>query len=243
MTIKNAVARVLFSHAVGGLIGSLFRDRIPHRGLRIDTSSPRVSRRVKAGLLLGSYESAEVRFVKRYLPEDADVLELGGSIGVVTCLIRRKIKPDRKVVTVEADPVLAKILRNNMRLNDCSDVEVVEAAIDYGGSEVSFAVGESAEQGRVGGRGRMITVPTTNLSSLTAAYGFADFCIVSDIEGAEWNVLEYEKDVLENARLIIIETHYVPEHGEAAAFATALSNTFELVDRYGPVLVLARRSP
>jgi len=74
------------------------------------------------------------------------VIELGGSIGVISCLIRRHIDEDRKLIVVEADPRLVPALQANLDANGCSaDVTVLGGAISYGGTDkVEFAVGATS---------------------------------------------------------------------------------------------------
>ncbi len=89
------------------------------------------------------YEQAEIEGVRDFVPSGQDVLELGGSIGVVSAVVRRQIGPAAYHLIVEADPRLAEIcLENAAREADPGTVEVVHAAVDYSGAaEVRFARG------------------------------------------------------------------------------------------------------
>ena len=49
-------------------------DRIPHRGLTIDTSSPVVDPKTKAALLVNDNASAKFRFVQHFVEHDLDAL-------------------------------------------------------------------------------------------------------------------------------------------------------------------------
>ena len=246
--VKRFVGPIIANRWTGIVAARVLGDRIPHRGLTIDTSSPVVDPETKAALLVNGYESAEFRFVQRYLPVDCDVIELGGSLGVVSCTIRRRIAADRRQIVVEADPRLATVLRRNLAINDCArGVEIVEAAISYaGGATVQFALGERSDSGRIAADASglpTIEAPVVTLSQLIERHGLTDFALVCDIEGVEWRIVEHDLDALAKARLIIMETHGVPGHGSHDDLVAAIVATgrFGLLDRYGPVVVLQPR--
>ena len=100
---KMVLAEVLCHPAIGRLLAAFFHDRIRSAGFQFDTSSPRIAASSKAALFWRLYESAEIRYVNRWLSPDLDVVELGSSIGVVSSHIRRRLKPDRRLICVECD--------------------------------------------------------------------------------------------------------------------------------------------
>lgn len=248
--VKRFVGPIIANRWTGIIAARVLGNRIPHRGLTIDTSSPVVDAETKAALLVNGYESAEYRFVQRYLPSDCDVLELGGSLGVISCTIRRRIAADRRQFVVEADPRLAKVLRQNLALNDCArGVEVVEVAISYGaGDTVKFALGERSDSGRIAADADglpTIEVPAVTLAQLIERHDLTDFALVCDIEGVEWRIVEHDLDALATARVIVMETHGTPDHGSHDDLVAAILATgrFALLDRYGPVVVLEPKRP
>lgn len=242
---KRFIGPLLANRWTGLVAARVLRDRIPHRGLTIDTSSPVVTPEIKAALLMRGYESSEYRFVRRYVPTDCDVIELGGSLGVISCTIRRRIDPARRQFIVEADPRLAQALRRNLAINGCAhNVEVIEQAISYaGGDTVSFALGETSVSGRIAADDRSlqtIEVPACTLGQLVERHRLTDFALVSDIEGVEWRMLQNDLDALASARMIVMETHKNSGDGSYEDLIAALLGTgrFDLVDRHGPVVVL-----
>jgi FkbM family methyltransferase len=196
-------------------------------------------------LLFRAYESAEYRFVHRYLLRDHDALELGGSIGVMTATIRGLLDSDRRHVVVEADPRLARILRRNLELNGRHGVAVEEAAIAYGTRHVRFAIGPTSLGGKIDdgkAQGETVEVPAVTLSELIERHSLDDFCLVSDVEGVEWQILREDAAALARARRIIIEAHDRDGYGGHEAFLDELPRAipFRQVDRYGCVAVFDR---
>jgi hypothetical protein len=80
LLIKKIVVLFLCHSSMGKLIGLIWNNRIPHRGSRIEVPADG-DPRVNAMLYWGIYESAEIRFVRRYLGNELDVIELGSSLG------------------------------------------------------------------------------------------------------------------------------------------------------------------
>lgn len=243
--IASAVGSALIRPEIGRVAARLLHNRIPFRGLTVDTSDPLVHDGVKAALLFQAYESAEYRFVKRYLLPDRDALELGGSIGVMTATIRGLLDPGRRHVVVEADPRLIRILRRNLELNGRRNVEVEEAAIAYGTDYVSFAIGPNSLGGKIDNgeaAGETIEVPAVTLAELVERHALDGFCLVSDVEGVEWQILREDAGALTRAQRIIIEAHARERFGGYGAFLEELPKAipFREIDRYGCVAVFDR---
>jgi FkbM family methyltransferase len=249
MRMKRLISPVLANARTGRLIAKLTGDRIRHRGLIIDTSHPVITPEIKAALFWHGYESGEYRFIRRHLPRDLDVIELGGSMGVISATIRRHIELGRKLVIVEADPRLADVLETNLTNNRCADgVTIERTAISYSGdASVSFALGPSSVSGRLADNSRAdeqtVTVPAVTLSGLVQRHGFSRFSLVCDIEGVEWDILAQDQGVLAQAEVVIMELHARPGLETISAQVDRLLGLglFELIDQHGPVVALRRK--
>src|SRR5262245_44365469 len=186
-SIKAGIADVICAPIVGRAIGLALRDRIPFRGIRVDTSFEFVADRTKAEIFWGIYESAETRFIQRYLRTDVDVVELGSSLGVVSCQIRRILAPRARLVCVEANPALLPAWRSNLAINARDlPASISNFAIDYDEREsVVFHVGADTAASRIGGAAipgaSTITVPTVRLRDILAREGLDDYVLVADI--------------------------------------------------------------
>lgn len=255
--IKAVAASALTKPWIGRLIGASFSEKIPAFGLRIDTSEIAVQPSEKSKLFFGMYESAERRFVEKYLPLDADVVELGASIGVVTCVTRKRLPPAFRVVAVEANPALVPLVCRNLDLNRCSEGTIVEhAAIAYEETRVaSFLAARHSTDGRIisdataksslDGHSGVTLVPVLTLSQLLLKHHIEAFTLIADIEGAEHAIFAHEHEALTRARVLIIEFHDEPDGSSCEPLLERLTNaehgSFKLVDRYGNVCVLEPR--
>ncbi len=265
MRLVNAVARRVLTPGLKDRIGSLlcdprlgtviargFRDRIPSQGLRIDTSDRVVSPRTKAQIFWGIYESAEIRFVRRHLRRDLDVVELGSSLGVVACEIARRQDSGRRLLCVEANPALVPLIRRNVARNAPGHrVDVVQRAIDYDPNrrEVTLGLGPTNVSGSTlreePASPDAPRVPTSTLAALLAEQGIEEYALVSDIEGAEAGILLHDAEALASCRQLLIELHDVATpalriSADEMVDTLVEKHGFRLVGRHGVVCAFER---
>jgi FkbM family methyltransferase len=216
LPLKLAVARQLAK--TGPLLGRVFRNRIPilSAGFRLDTSSPLVDDATRAALFFHTYESSERRAIHRFLKSDRP--ELGASIGFISLLIARAAHPVKQIA-IEANPDLLSLLRRNLALNAASAVEVVHAAVAYGGVEsVGFAVAGGNVGGHIArsgvGNADVRLVPTITLQQILEQHQIREFTLVADIEGGEWDLIECEpQSTRERCQQAIFELHEIERDG------------------------------
>jgi FkbM family methyltransferase len=250
--VKRRLAVLLCHPHVGRVISILFGDRIPNRGVRIYTGGDVVRASAKASLFWGLYESAEVRFIQRYLAPHRDVVELGSSLGVVGAHVARKLESGFRLICVEPNPSLLPYISRNV-LAGCVTTElvVVGAAIDYtraagtlatlarGGSTISSHLSPKASCGS-----DSVEVPTTTLAEIIRANKIGRYTLVVDIEGAEAGMLAMESDALMSCEQVIVELHDSEWDGQRVSIADMAEWIRQMgfieIDRYGPVFVFAR---
>jgi FkbM family methyltransferase len=234
------------------LISAAFRDQVPSRGVRIDTSSPSVLPSIKAALFWGIYESAEARFVTRYLRRDLDILELGSSLGVISAQIARRIGPSGKLICVEANPHLISVIEKNVRQN-CALTRgrVVHGALPYDGgaqqSHVAFAINADNTTSRLAGGDagmEVVQVPALTVEGLLKEHGIGEYALVSDVEGAEIGFIENDGE-LSLCRQLIIELHETNWRGrhytvEKMRETLERRHEFRVRAQHGPVFVFEK---
>lgn len=250
--LKDRVADLLCHPWVGRLLRVMLRDRIPSLrfgGGRLATDSLAVADRTVAQIFWGIYESAELRFVASTLRSDLDAIELGSSLGSVSCAVARKLEPGRRLVCVEANPALIPLLERNVAANaPDTDVRVLNRAVAYGYERVRFVAGDRSTAGRTVGasaEAEGVDVPASSLSALLAENAYGEYVLISDIEGAELAYIANDAEALARCQQIVMELHDVEVDGgietvDAMLAALTGRHGFVLRVRHGPVCVLDR---
>ena len=168
--------------------------------------------RMKLELVRKEYEKFERQAALQYVWPAAPVVELGACMGIVACITNRVLTGARSHVVIEANPLVIPLIEKNRSANRC-DFEVLNAAIAYGASTVTFTPSQefwgnslrensSAESGV-----DPVTVPTVRLGDIVRERNMDSFTLICDIEGHEYELVQHEADVLARAETIILETH------------------------------------
>lgn len=159
-------------------------------------------------LLENNYEAPEREALKKYLDPELPVIELGGCLGIVSCLTNRRLRQPEKHVVVEANPTLVPLLAENRERNGCS-FRIVHAALSYGAETINFKVNDNILASSLNGdEQRAVVVSTVTLKLLLEETGFERVTLLCDIEGAELQLVEHELDLLrERVSMIIMELH------------------------------------
>ena len=249
--LKVLIAKLLSNEVTGWFISAIYGNAIPHRGAKIYTDSNRIRRRTVSDIFFGIYERAEIDQVISYLNPALDVIELGGSIGVNSLHIRHCLAKKQKLLVVEADPELVKVLRYNFKMNVAEEnVMILNKAIDYSGNEsVPFAVNESSLSGHVataacGESASIINVQATSLGKIIKEYGFDDYALVSDIEGMEIPIFIEDQAALKNCKQIFLEIDGVSynntDYNVDDVINIICGQGFKIVDRYFNCVVFSK---
>lgn len=159
-----------------------------------------------------------LQFVRRYndfytTKENPRILDCGSNVGV-SVLRYKELYPRSRITAFEPDPVICRVLRENISRNSLTEVEIVEAAVwteQTNKCFVSFAKHDSqsghlTEDLDVVGHMTAIPVPTIWLGDYLCEP--VDF-LKLDVEGAELPVLESCHDRLSVVDQMMIEVHYM----------------------------------
>jgi FkbM family methyltransferase len=244
--IKLFIGRTLSNKTLGNAISSFYNHLIPFYGTKINVADPAVSGETKAALFWRIYEPAEIRFVKKYLQQDEDVIELGSSIGVMGCIVS-KIQKKGMYISVEANSNLIDLNRKNVSYNRKADYVLLNKAVDYLKEEVSFSVNSNSLSGKVienNTRGEILTVDTITLNEICDTYNLNKFTLVCDIEGAEIAILLNDENALKKCSKMIIELHNTEYEGKTYLAKDLcdliISHNFTIVDHRGSVFVFTK---
>ncbi len=202
-------------------------------------------------LIRGKYEREEAGLILEHLPPDLPVIELGGSLGVVSRLIRSRLAPGVKHLIVEANAELVGTCRRNASIGSAAgSTEVVNAALFYGGPVARFRIGQEPHANSLdtgAGEGKVVEVPAVSLAELQRQIGDPPrVTLVADIEGAEFDLFSQEGEALQSVELAIVELHprdYVRRGRSEKAMLDLIDWAgFTVVERRADV-VLLRRAP
>src|SRR5579859_6129189 len=83
--------RLQINNPIVGRAIELTGNRVRMDGNTYSVDCPYISTGHKSTIAFGLHEIEERMLVKKWLPRDTPVLELGGGLGVVSCLINRKL--------------------------------------------------------------------------------------------------------------------------------------------------------
>jgi FkbM family methyltransferase len=86
----------------------------------------------------GVYEPAHIRLLVNNIPTNGTLLDLGANIGSI-CIPVSKLRPDIKIIAVEASPKVFEYLRYNVEMNNCQNIYIENFALsDSDGHQVAF---------------------------------------------------------------------------------------------------------
>lgn len=164
--------------------------------------------RLRGQFLIGSYERQERRFLKKYLNPEASVLELGGCIGVVSCVTNRLLRHPERHVVLEANPNLIPHLQRNKEFT--GSAFTVENCIISNNPQnrffVNTAIGGSSVRRKAKGAVE-ISVPGTTLADLERTHQIKFDTLIMDIEGAELEFLRENRQWLRQIDTVFMEIH------------------------------------
>lgn len=141
----------------------------------------------------GEYEPRESRFVSRFLREGDVFLDVGAHIGYYSILAARRVGPTGKVFAFEPVPANVARLRENVRLNDLRNIQVMERAVASRSGVARLFIPEV--QGESGWAsffrdGSPVSVETVSIDEFVRAAAIQRIRLVKiDTEGAELEVL------------------------------------------------------
>ena len=171
------------------------------RTLRCDLSD-----RTQRTMYLGLFEPGETRLVSQLLGPGDLFIDVGAHIGWFTTMAARRVQASGRVIACEPYPANATALRENLRINETDNVQVVEAAISHGEGTLRLAKGP--DSGSVTAldwaRDDPAEVPMLTLDELTKDATDVRLLKV-DVEGWEAHVLQGATQTLRRTANVLIE--------------------------------------
>lgn len=247
MKIKNQIANILTKNVFGLMIKQWYNGVIPFYDTKIDVNRDSIELSVVAQLFWKIYESAEVRFIKKYLEKNKTIIELGSSIGAVSSIIGVSKNQETALYCFEANPNLISSIHKNLEINHVSQFFIYNGAIaPKGRDSIYFHIGETNLTSKISLEDEGVNVPAINISDFIDNHNISNCNLVSDIEGAEIFLLSEQPEVFKKSSTIIIELHSCEYNGSQYTVDQLNEKILEiegisLVDRYGSVFVYSNR--
>ena len=200
--------RLVYDNRVLGLLVELKGNRVSIGGVHIDVSDDCIGKGIKGRFALGVYERPEIESIERDLDRSTPVIELGACLGVVSCITNNLLIDRHQHVVVEANSRLVPIIERNRELNG-GEFELINAALAYNQDMVTFYVGKTITASALNRKkGKAVTVPTITLARILHSHQFDRVSLIVDIEGAEYDLVANELELLSrNVTKIFMEVH------------------------------------
>ena len=221
------------------LMGKILR--FPLRFLPVQTQMPIMQGRLKGkkwivgssshGCWLGSYEYGKQRLFERTIAPGSVVFDLGGHVGFYTLLASELVGHKGQVFVFEPVPRNLLYLREHLRLNQVSNVTVIESAVSDKSGAVAFDEGLNSSMGHIASHGRL-QVKTVALDELVSKgeIPVPDYMKI-DIEGAELLALVGSKSMLAKSHpTLFLATHGSRVHQECCRLLQSLGYQIQAID-------------
>lgn len=167
----------------------------------------RLSDRTQRTMYFGLFEPGETRLLARLLEPGDTFVDVGAHIGWFTTVAARCVGDAGQVVACEPYPSNAAALKENLALNYCRNVTVVEAALGARRGMISLAKaggdsgGVTALDWAWDGK---VEVPMMTLDEISDGLGTVKLLKI-DVEGWEKDVLQGATKTLRQTGLVLIE--------------------------------------
>ncbi len=215
--------------------------RLPLRLLPKKMTMPIIQGRLKGkkwvvgagehGYWLGSYELNKRLAFESEIPAGAVIYDIGANVGYFSLLAAVLAGPEGRVYAFEPLPRNVEFLRKHIKLNKLDTIEVVEAAVSDHSGEASFDLGASSAMGHLASSGG-ITVRLVTLDQMLLAGELLppDYMKV-DVEGAEYDVLNGARGLLEKFHpTLFLDTHQREAHHLTITLLEELGYEFTILD-------------
>lgn len=175
-------------------------------GCRFEVPRDLTDRYFRGAFALGWYEKEERKYLKEHLPAQATVLELGGCLGVVSCIANRLLADPSQHVVVEANPRLVPWIEKNRSANGAGfTVEhcmLSEQPVNDFYLHDQIVCGSNKHRS-----GQRIQVPGLSPEQLQQKHGLHFDHLIMDIEGGELFFFRNHQPFLSQLKAIYMEIH------------------------------------
>jgi FkbM family methyltransferase len=247
MNVKKVVSDLLCSSVIGKVIYKLSSGKIPSlRNLpnRFFVPLEHSTHTIHASIFWGFYESAEIRLINKFLNPNLPVIELGGSLGIISSFILHKLNSNTSLTVVEANVFLLSTIKKNIERHNTKNIStnIIHKAIAYSNSLICMDITDDNTTSHISENDQSGTlVESIQLNKIIPEKPYS---LVCDIEGAEVAILLEDKAALKNCFQLFIELHETTYEGKYYSREDLINllimNGFILRSRDGNVIFMDR---
>ena len=146
--------------------------------------------------LLGTYEVALSKYVKKAVSEGNRLIDIGANAGYFSLIAGKYGRADLKHVAVEPVPENIRLLKSHLSENDIQNVIIEPMAISDKEGEIEFSNSSNLAANTYKTESSIfseetIKVKTSSLDAFASKYQLDSNCLIKiDVEGAELDVLK-----------------------------------------------------
>lgn len=166
-------------------------------------------------LTTGKYEPLQTNLFLEYLHPGTTVLDVGANVGYYTVLASEKVGPKGVVFSFEPDPENFQLLKENLHLNSCKNVQAEQKAVTNQDAEIEFTIeatnkGESAVASE-NSKGKRYRIPGVRIDTFLPLQKVKKLDVIKiDIEGAEIQALQGMKQTIATSNSLTLFIEYNP---------------------------------
>ncbi|MBB3700693.1 FkbM family methyltransferase [Flammeovirga yaeyamensis] len=191
---------------IAGFIFDFIQKEYKANGNTYSVPKDLTTRFFRGAFTLGWYEKQERLFIPQYLPQDAKVLELGGCIGVVSCVINKTLGNPANHITVEANPFLIEHLTKNRDQNNCQ-FQIVNKILSSE-DKVTFNINKSIVESSANVQtSQKVEIEGVTPEQLQEQFNVTFDTLIMDIEGGELPLLSNFKEFIGGLKRVYFEIH------------------------------------
>jgi FkbM family methyltransferase len=207
-------------------------------GVKIAVRNSPLNSQMRRHLMKGRYEAAERELATTFIRPGDQILELGASVGIVTCFLARAAGERGRVVSVEPNSQLKSYFQRQLLLNGIR-AELIHALccplwkqqIPEKLASQSFLASRSTLSGRTARPGETgISVRWLTAEEVCRQTSLEPTVLVADIEGTEVVWTEHPPNFPRSLRTVLIElhTHIVGTKSAGQIVQVVMSEGFRL---------------
>lgn len=205
-------------------------------------------------LVKGEYETSERDLLKGKIIPGDNIIEMGGSIGILTAILSHMTGKSGKVISVEASPQIGNYSRSWLR--EKGNVEVITGfgfpvyalektmrinGLDESAGSLGGIVSYSIDDHQSGNLDQNVY----DIRKIITLFNIQPTVLVIDVEGSEKTIIENDPSLPESVRLILMELHphlYGMDSMEKIVH-TLIQSGFELKEKQAHVYLFERNQP